>query len=227
MKKLNFMNKKFGCETANPYDHYEMRLAKHAGLTSQLSVPIRSKGLSSQGDKNKCITNVMKMVYRYGGELLIGFVYRPNYGAVDYPSDFIRHAVWVTPEGNAVCITAQNYENPEDYRELKNSKGDRCVGFYPTGRYSYNKVVSMIEKKKGKLQWRNSAFSFDRSAFVTNSVRPDIGRFSDFKKVTKQSLCELIHKERAFDDAMWKFIFGVNRQKNHQFLQNAIPRFAE
>ena len=158
MKKLNLMNEKFGCEIANPYDHHEMRLAKHGGLTSQLAVPIRSKGLSSQGDENFCLVNVMKMVYRYGGELLIGFVYRPNYGAIDYPSDFVRHAVWVTPEGKAVCVTSKNYESP-DYRTLRNSKGQRCVGFYPTARYSKDKVVAIIEKKKGKLQWRNLCFA--------------------------------------------------------------------
>ena len=156
MKRVDY--EKFECESAKPASLREKNLAKKFGLKNSIAVPIRTKGLSSQGERKSCLTNVIKMVYRYGGQLLVGWVYREtDEGFID---DFMRHAVWVTPEGRAVCITLANYEDRPDKQSdtsVINSEGALCVPFYPTALYSQSEIISIVESGKGKLQWAASA----------------------------------------------------------------------
>ena len=102
-------------------------------------VPVRESGLSSQGDELMCWYNVMKMVCRYGGEVLLG--YQPLKDSVPY---LMRHAVWMTPEGRAVCITKSNHDH-ESTIILQNSKGDDCIPFYVTHRISQRDVYEILE----------------------------------------------------------------------------------
>jgi hypothetical protein len=156
MKKVDY--EKFECESAKPASGREKNLAKKFGLRNPIAVPIRTKGLSSQGDRKSCLPNVIKMAHRYGGQLLVGWVYRET--PEGFSDDLMRHAVWVTPEGRAVCVTHANYIRAGGYQpdaSIVNSKGELCVSFYPTAVYSQSEIVSMIENGEGKLQWGATA----------------------------------------------------------------------
>lgn len=142
---------KFGCEIAKSTSGRERRFSQKIGLKNLIAVPVRTKGVSSQGVHNNCLANVIRMVYRYGGQMLVGWSYRETpAGAAD---DFLRHAVWVNPEGRAVCLTPANHTSENPTTTVTNSEGEWCVALYPTATYSQSEIISIVEKGEGKLQW--------------------------------------------------------------------------
>lgn len=147
MKKVN-KDEKFGCEPlmygqpeGRGIDKETATRVRALNLWNGVLVPVREHGLTSQGDALLCWYNVMKMVYRYGGEVLLG--YQPT-NPYDYKAYLMRHAVWVTPEGRAVCITKSNLDH-EAMIVLENSKGKKCIPFYMTHRLSQQDVFEILE----------------------------------------------------------------------------------
>lgn len=142
-------DEKFGCEPllhgqpeGRGIDKKTASSVRALNLWNGMLVPVRESGLSSQGDELMCWYNVMKMVLRYGGEMLLG--YQPHKGSVPSVPYLMRHAVWMTPEGRAVCITKSNHDH-ESTIILQNSKGERCIPFYVTHRISQRDVYEILE----------------------------------------------------------------------------------
>ena len=82
----------------------------HAFGLTPYRIPIRLKGLSSEGEQWRCHTNVVSMVKRYGGKRLIGQKVIVHEGGV---VELNGHSVWITPENKTVCITKRNH-TPEE-----------------------------------------------------------------------------------------------------------------
>jgi hypothetical protein len=148
MKKV--MLKKYECDVIVPTNRKEKKMSSKIGLKDMIAVPIRQNGLSSKGIKLRCLQNVANMVAQYGGQMMIGMIYRKGNKSVE--RCFVKHAVWITPEGKAVCITKKNYTIDPSF---KHKDGKRCVGLYPTKVYSQEDVLKMLDPtKKQPVQWK-------------------------------------------------------------------------
>lgn len=105
------MKNNFECQIAGCGDltHLQMQKIKALGL-QVLRVPIRTKGLSSEGDFLKCHTSVKKIVRKYGGKRLIGHTLKTY---EDGTVETYHHSVWITPENKVVDICKANYDADE------------------------------------------------------------------------------------------------------------------
>lgn len=110
--------KMFGCEIEKSVPQYIKDYAEKLNLGAFIRVPIRTKGLTGSGESFKCHYNVSALTKRYGGQWLRGYgvcTYKDgntysvgnNRRSVE-TTQFIFHSVWITPEGNAVCVS-NNY----------------------------------------------------------------------------------------------------------------------
>ena len=149
----------FGCETVRHSSTVERKLAK-LGLRNPIAVPIRMKGLSSEGDLQRCITNVEKMVVRYGGKVVVGMSYKEG---GELGARIGRHAVWITPEGKAVCITKANYVRGGD-PIIYNSKMEECVQFIPLTIFTREEILSMLSEGTENYDWHVKGIRFMSSA---------------------------------------------------------------
>jgi hypothetical protein len=108
-------NKIYGCDSIDCVlpTNIKFWLQKYK-FSNLIAVPIRQNGLTGSGYAQQCHSNVMNLVAIYGGMRLGGF-------GIDEIIDsegesylqFFAHSVWLTPEGNAVDVTARNYSNKE------------------------------------------------------------------------------------------------------------------
>jgi len=104
-------NKVYGCEVASikfPLST-QLWLQKH-GFTRPIQVPVRRNCMTGSGIAQQCHSNVLQLVEIYGGYRLGGYLLDTEYDANgnEYLV-FVSHSVWVTPEGNAVDVTAHNF----------------------------------------------------------------------------------------------------------------------
>ena len=88
--------------------------------------------------------------------MMIGMSYIPKFrGREDM---LMRHAVWITPEGKAVCLTKANYEEfGGTDKTVLNSKGELCVELFPTSIYSKKDVEEMIKGGSKAYDWHINA----------------------------------------------------------------------
>ena len=93
----------FGCEVSNDYiPKNQMELLRKIGLQNIIKVKRRKNGMTSSMKPKGCHSNVRILVEQFGGKQLVG------YGICEEgkrPFRIYYHSVWITPEGNAVCIT--------------------------------------------------------------------------------------------------------------------------
>ena len=125
--------KKYGCHIADSTLKTSVKKwLKKNHYQNTLNVPIRRNCMTGSGVENECHRNVDNLVIAYGGKRLVGYaVHEIKLDRIDLTL-FCSHSVWLTPEVNAVDVTAHNYSDPLDYSvflPLMSSK-DIISGFY-------------------------------------------------------------------------------------------------
>ena len=91
----------FGCEIEREVPTFLRDFCDEVGLGEFIKVPTGKEGFPI-GVMGKCHPNVYALTKRIGGEMLRGYIINP------LPNErycLFYHSVWITPEGNAVCIT--------------------------------------------------------------------------------------------------------------------------
>ena len=91
----------FGCEIEREVPTFLRDFCDEVGLGEFIKVPTGKEGFPI-GVMSKCHPNVYALTKRIGGEMLRGYMITP------LPNErycLFYHSVWITPEGNAVCIT--------------------------------------------------------------------------------------------------------------------------
>jgi hypothetical protein len=215
MKKVQKSSlNKLGCEITSSKS-LEKKIAKKLSLSYKIEVPIRQKGLSSRGLHLQCLSNVANMVRRYGGQVAIGFIYRDNSGI----PQFGRHAVWITPEGKAVCITKQNYYAGHEYSDPchTNKNGQKCVGFYPTKIYSEEESRNITSPSvKQPLQWDiNVVWLAQNAHWGVSQLNRSETDWVETENLTKKVTTSLIRQERPLSESRRSMI------KRSNFLKDA------
>ena len=195
MKKVS-KDEKFGCEPllygqpeGRGIDKETASSVRALNLWNGMLVPVRESGLSSQGDELLCWYNVMKMVCRYGGEVLLGYqpCKTPN------KAYLMRHAVWLTPEGRPVCITKSNLDH-DSMIVLQNSKGKNCIPFYVTHRVSQQDVFEILEGEE-KLPNAVSAIMIDSNNYEVVMTNYGIAKgFQEKTFVDRQILNQIMNE---------------------------------
>ena len=181
----------FGCEIEKSIPNYVRDFADKKGLGEFIRVPIRTKGLTGSGYSFKCHFNVAGLVSWKGGKVLKGYsVFQDEGGeTVDRTplghTQFTYHSVWITPEGNAVCVS-NNYEEREDIE-----KDFDNILFIPIG-------IGQIEE----LGYFPQSTMFDPFWKVK-------GFWNTFEKKVVPSSYSLIHRIKTIPDisickSMWK-----------------------
>ena len=206
MKKV--MLKKYGCDVIVPTNRKQKKMSSKIGLKDMIAVPIRQNGLSSKGIKLRCLQNVANMVAQYGGQMMIGMIYRK--GNISGDLNVAKHAVWITPEGKAVCITKKNYTIDPSFIH---KDGKRCVGFYPTKVYSQEDVLKMLDPtKKQPVQWKVNVVYFPKKRSELYEIPDKSG--SGFFEVKLPTVKQAIMSEEVC------FHMG-NLAQVHNFLKTA------
>jgi len=76
-----------------------------------IKVPIRRNCLTGSGVINKCHWNCHALKKVFGGNVLEGYLITNNEKYVKLSS----HSIWITPEGKAVDVTANNYTSTDKF----------------------------------------------------------------------------------------------------------------
>lgn len=104
----------FGCEIDKSVPQHIKDYAETLNLGEFIRVPIRKKGLTGSGESFNCHHNSSAITKCKGGQWLRGYTVlqtgeRDSSVNVKFDAiEFLYHSVWITPEGNAVCVS-NNY----------------------------------------------------------------------------------------------------------------------
>ena len=77
-----------------------------------IKVPVRKNGMTGSGFKKECHVNSALLVKKYGGNVLREYLLLLSENNI---FSLFFHSVWVTPEGFAVDVTANNFSNTPDF----------------------------------------------------------------------------------------------------------------
>jgi hypothetical protein len=161
MKTMKIVeDKKFGCETVETGSF--AKFAQTHKLADPIKVPIRIGGLTGAGDRNQCHTNALILAYRYGGSVLSGLAEEGLLDtfevAIGHFEVAIGHSVWITPEGNAVCPTAHNWDRFGDFELI------------PCWEHNYDAVRAFFESKRVLKLPKNVMFNKDGECHALDNV---------------------------------------------------------
>jgi hypothetical protein len=104
----------YNCEVIKDIDLSIKKKLDRSGFGSFIiKVPVRKKGMTGSGKSNECHLNCELLVKRYGGSVLRGMLIEQiKKNGINF--SLLFHSIWITPENNAVDVTANNFaENPD------------------------------------------------------------------------------------------------------------------
>jgi hypothetical protein len=105
-------------------DTYNCEVVKNLNLTVKnklnrsgigsfvIKVPVRKNGMTGSGFKKECHANSELLVKKYGGKVLRGYLLLL---LKDNIFSLVFHSIWITPEGFAVDVTANNFADTPDF----------------------------------------------------------------------------------------------------------------
>lgn len=117
----------YNCEVVKNIDLSIKKKLDRSGFGSFIiKVPVRKKGMTGSGKSNECHANCELLVKRYGGSVLRGMLIKQN-EKIGTNFILVFHSIWITPENNAVDVTANNFAMKPDFvyfipLQIKNSK---------------------------------------------------------------------------------------------------------
>ena len=148
--------KMFGCEIEKSVPPYIKDFAEKLNLDTFIRVPIRTKGLTGSGDAFHCHYNASALTKRWGGQWLRGysvFTYDKCETQNTMPqTKFIYHSVWITPEGNAVCVSNNYDERVDIEKDFDNTL------FIPFGLGCIEEFGISIYNITFLNEWKNSMY---------------------------------------------------------------------
>jgi hypothetical protein len=159
--------KMFGCEIEKSFPNYVRDFADEKGLGEFIRVPIRTKGLTGSGYSFKCHFNVAGLVSWKGGKVLKGYsVFQYEMGH----TEFSFHSVWITPEGDAVCVS-NNYDERKDIE-----KDFDNILFIPIGIGQIDELGVFPNSTMFEPFWKQEGYWNKKKQKVFSSSNPIIER---------------------------------------------------
>jgi hypothetical protein len=225
MKSINNGVKYRGCDFADDLLKPNIRnwLDKN-NFKNTLKVPIRRKGLTGSGMKGECHGNVLNLVKAFGGKRMSGFAIRETLMGDRIITDFFRHSVWITPENNAVDVTAHNFLEGETTHflpmyEENNLSQLPCnfglsddildIGVWISHQqYSIDLKVAISEGFKFISNFNYQSFILVPNKFFSKSklFKEHLGSFSSEKLISVLRLSGFLQPSSATDKT-WQEIF--------------------
>ena len=222
LKMKKNTNKFYGCEVARIKFQLstQLWLQKH-GFTTPIQVPVRRNCMTGSGIAQMCHSNVLQLVEIYGGYRLGGYL-------LDMKQDdcgnefifFVSHSILVTPEGNAVDVTAHNFTEDDivlfipKYKEsgyqnalldfalpkhivkngvlvnLYDEKNDEVAAELGLDFIQFNKNWSFVRLPSSKFNYKLIHESTDQTNFDWKTHLPK-GGFTQNSKWSKKSWDEI------------------------------------
>lgn len=186
MKTMKLVeDKKYGCEKVATGSFAQF--AREQKLADPIRVPIRARGLTGSGDPNQCHTNALILAYRYGGGVLCGlaeeslFPYKFPFGIA------VGHSVWITPEGNAVCPTAHNWDRGGDFELI------------PCWEHNYEAIRAFFESNIKFKHPTDIMFKKNGEYYAVDNVHDGIElgeNLEKFPRNQRRAAIKLLTKER-------------------------------
>ena len=170
----------------------------------------RLKGVTGNGEKSACHTNVKKLVDRIGGEAVYGWKlakYKELMGLGIY--SFVFHSIWKTPEGKCVDVTM--CENYGDDRRLVFWHDTKRRANMEEG-YTYNNVT-VFKSLRGSMLARTTNNSRVKQAVAYWSSK-DYKLYMPLKDHKNNGMYRYLHEEYKENREMFEKQFDVKITKN-------------
>lgn len=191
----------YNCEIKKDIDLSIKRKLDKSGFGSFIiNVPVRKKGMTGSGKSNECHKNCDLLVKRYGGSVLRGMVIRQSNSSKDF--SLIFHSIWITPENNAVDVTANNFPFNLDFLyfiplQIQNPK--KNIYFYITAprqidvhnnsiRFTENYKLSYVHKPISFFKLKNLVILRSiNNYFENNDYFNHISKIGGFRNASTAS----------------------------------------
>ena len=154
--------KLFGCNIEKNIPDFLRNFLDEIRLDHVIRIPNNSPNLPL-GSMGNCHQNVYHLTKLRGGQILRGYMLEEVQGDHYHSFALFYHSVYVTPEGNAICITDLDKDPNEEYLFVPIG-----LGLFSLPPISKSPLESIIDK-----DWENSCYVFDLNTDYFETRKPE------------------------------------------------------